>query len=53
VAYDGDGDDGDKSVLLAQERDPNEFYGFWTDDPSVVDETIDRVQTLQSPATSV
>lgn len=52
VAYDGDGDDGDKSVLLAQERGPNEFYGFWADDPSVVDDTIERLRTLQSPATT-
>lgn len=53
VAYDGDGDDAQKSLLLAQERDPNEFYGFWTDDPSVVDETIDRIRTLQAAAASV
>ena len=53
VAYDGDGNDDEKSLLLAQERGPNEFYGFWTDDPSVVDETIDRLRTLQSAATSV
>lgn len=47
VAFDGAGDDGEKSLLLAQERGHNEFYGFWTDDPTAVDETIARLETLQ------
>ncbi|WP_135822636.1 DICT sensory domain-containing protein [Halostella litorea] len=53
VAYDGDGDDADKSLLLAQERGPNEFYGFWSDDPAVVDDTIARLETLQTSAATV
>lgn len=46
VAYDGDGDDEDKTVLLAQERGPNQFYGFWTERPHVVDDVIGRVKRL-------
>lgn len=47
VAYDGDGDDEEKTVLLAQERRPNRFYGFWTEHPSVVDEVIARLADLR------
>ncbi|WP_254764214.1 DICT sensory domain-containing protein [Natrinema marinum] len=46
VAYDGDGDDDEKVVLLAQERGPNQFYGFWTERPDVVDDVIDRMAHL-------
>lgn len=42
VAYDGDGDDDEKVLLLAQEREPGRFYGFWTYDPNIVDEVIER-----------
>ncbi len=37
VVFDGDGDDRYKTALLATERAPNRFYGFWTDDPGIVD----------------
>lgn len=47
VAYDGTGDDGDKLVLLAQERAPNRFYGFWTERPHVVDHVVARMDALQ------
>lgn len=40
VAYDGDGRDGAKCALLAEERAPTEFYGFWSYDPEMVDEII-------------
>ncbi|ELY64573.1 DICT sensory domain-containing protein [Natrinema versiforme] len=46
VAYDGDGDDEQKIVLLAQERGPNQFYGFWTERPAVVDDVIARMEHL-------
>lgn len=46
VAYDGNGDDEEKIVLLAQERGPNQFYGFWTDRPAVVDDVIARMEYL-------
>jgi hypothetical protein len=47
VAFDGDGDDEEKAVLLAQERAPNRFYGFWTYEPAVVDAVIARMPALQ------
>lgn len=37
VIYDGAGNDLHKSALLAEERAPREFYGFWTYDPTTVD----------------
>ena len=43
VAYDGDGDDRHKAALLAQEREPNRFYGFWTFDAAVVDDVVDHL----------
>ncbi len=46
VVYDGDGDDEEKIVLLAQERGPNQFYGFWTERPAVVDDVIARMAHL-------
>jgi hypothetical protein len=46
VAFDGDGDDEDKAVLLAAEREPDQFYGFWTYDPGVVDATLARSERL-------
>lgn len=46
VAYDGDGDPEQKAVLLARERAPDQFYGFWTYEPPVVDAVIDRVTAL-------
>ncbi|SMO44552.1 DICT sensory domain-containing protein [Halorubrum cibi] len=41
VAYDGGGFDGAKCVLLAEEREPDRFYGFWSYDPDTVDRVID------------
>ncbi|WP_066417962.1 DICT sensory domain-containing protein [Halorubrum aethiopicum] len=41
VAYDGGGFDGAKCVLLAEEREPGRFYGFWSYDPDTVDRIID------------
>jgi DICT domain-containing protein len=37
VVFDGDGEDRYKTALLATEQSPNQFYGFWTDDPGIVD----------------
>lgn len=39
VAYDGDGRDHDKSLLLAEERETG-FYGFWSYNPDTVDRAI-------------
>lgn len=41
VAYDGGGYDDAKCALLAEERAPGEFYGFWSYDPETVDYVID------------
>lgn len=46
VAFDGDGDDEQKVVLLAEEREPNRFYGFWTYEAPVVDDVVDRMRVL-------
>ena len=46
VAYDGNGDDERKIALLAQERGPNAFYGFWTEQPRIVDDVLARMARL-------
>ena len=40
VAYDGDGLNEAKCALLAEERAPGDFYGFWSYDPETVDDII-------------
>jgi DICT domain-containing protein len=45
VAYDGDGMDEAKCALLAEERRPGSFYGFWTYDPDRVDAIVDHLRT--------
>jgi len=45
VVFDGGGQDRYKTALLATERAPNQFYGFWSDDPGIVnriDQYLDR-----------
>jgi len=37
VVFDGDGDDDQKTALLAEDRATDEFYGAWTYDPGIVD----------------
>ena len=37
VVFDGGGTDSYKTALLATEQAPNRFYGFWSDDPGIVD----------------
>ena len=44
VAYDGAGVDVNKCALLAEEREPRAFYGFWTYDPDTVDWIIDYLE---------
>lgn len=41
VVYDGDGNDQFKSALLAEEREPNAYFGFWTYDPGIVDRIVE------------
>ncbi|MFB6256182.1 MAG: DICT sensory domain-containing protein [Haloplanus sp.] len=45
VAYDGGGVDAAKCALLAEERHPGSFYGFWTYDEGTVDEVVDYLRT--------
>ncbi|GAB6878094.1 DICT sensory domain-containing protein [Halorubrum gandharaense] len=50
VAYDGDGVDEAKCALLAEEREPGRFYGFWSYDPSTVDYMIRHLTETYGPA---
>lgn len=43
VIYDGGGIQKNKCMLLAEEREPGRFYGFWSYDPQTVDEAIDHL----------
>lgn len=43
LAFDGAGDDGQKCALVAEQRGPDEFYGTWTYDPSLVDSALAAV----------
>ncbi|NHN57878.1 MULTISPECIES: hypothetical protein [Halorussus] len=43
VAFDGAGNDAAKAAMLAEERDPDSYYGVWTVVPELVDAIIDRV----------
>ncbi|PSQ24854.1 histidine kinase [Halobacteriales archaeon QS_9_67_17] len=45
VAFDGGGDDVNKCALVAEEREPREFYGFWTYDPETVDWVLEYLET--------
>ncbi|WP_251342320.1 DICT sensory domain-containing protein [Haloplanus halophilus] len=49
VAYDGGGVDAMKCALLAEERLPGSFYGFWTYDSETVDEVIGYLRTTYAP----
>lgn len=43
VAFDGGGDEASKCALLAEEREPRRFYGFWTYDPQTVDSVFEHL----------
>lgn len=43
VAYDGAGIDDNRCALLAEEREPGQFYGFWSYDPATVEYMIDHL----------
>ncbi|MFD1587448.1 DICT sensory domain-containing protein [Halorientalis brevis] len=45
VVFDGNGKDANKCALLAEEREPRSFYGFWTYDPDTVDWIIDYLDS--------
>ena len=44
-AYAGGGVDDAKGALVAEERIPGSFYGFWTYDGETVGEIIDYLRT--------
>jgi DICT domain-containing protein len=44
VVYDGAGIDVNKCALLAEEREPRSFYGFWTYDSETVDWILDYLR---------
>jgi len=44
VIFDGAGDETQKSALVAEERDPNTFFGFWTYDAEIVDTALDYLE---------
>lgn len=44
LAFDGGGDDLQACALLARERDPDSFEGFWTYEPDLVDELQNYVR---------
>lgn len=45
VLFDGAGNDQSKCGLLAEERAPGQFYGFWTYEPGRVDEIVAYLQS--------
>ncbi|WP_122089606.1 DICT sensory domain-containing protein [Halalkalicoccus subterraneus] len=49
VAFDGADIDEMKCALLAEERDPGEFYGFWTYDPSTIDYIVSHLTSTYVP----
>ena len=49
LLFDGAGADHSKCGLLAEEREPDQFYGFWTYEPGIVDEIIDYLKNSYGP----
>lgn len=45
VVFDGAGRDENKCGLVAEERIPDEYYGFWTYDPGLVDELVSYLRS--------
>lgn len=45
VVFDGAGSAMNECALLAEEREPGRYYGFWTYDPGVVDELAEYLRS--------
>jgi len=45
VVYDGNGVDDNKCALVAEEREPRQFYGFWTYGADTVDWILDYLDS--------
>jgi DICT domain-containing protein len=51
VVFDGGDDEQAACGLLAEEREPREFYGFWTYDKSTVDWILNHLESSYGPLT--
>ncbi|WP_222920345.1 DICT sensory domain-containing protein [Natrinema sp. SYSU A 869] len=45
VVYDGGGSEKHRCAVVAEERDPGQYYGFWTYDPAIVGDLIAYLET--------
>lgn len=45
VTFDNRGDAQSKCALLAEERRPGRYYGFWTYDPELVDDIVEYLES--------
>lgn len=45
VAFDGGSEGNDQCALVAEERDPGRFYGFWTYDSETVEFVVDHLRS--------
>jgi DICT domain-containing protein len=52
VVYDAP-DETDSLALLAEERGPGSYHGFWTDSPTVVDAIVGRLRSTYPPTSAV
>lgn len=50
VAFDGGDAEHQQCALLAEERSPGSFYGFWSYDPDVVERVLRAVPGAEDPA---
>jgi len=48
VVHDGDGDDDRKAALVAEEIGPDQYRGYWTYEPPLVDEILDHLSETYS-----
>jgi hypothetical protein len=46
VAYDGDGNDAAKAAMVAEEREPDSYYGIWTAVPELVGVIVERATEI-------
>ncbi|PCR90158.1 DICT sensory domain-containing protein [Natrinema ejinorense] len=52
VVFDGGGSDLHQCALVAEERDPGQYYGFWTFEPTIVSELfayLERTYAVSEP----
>jgi hypothetical protein len=48
VLFDGCGDDARKCALVARQRTPTEYHGFWTHDPGTVDAVLATSEDVEA-----